>query len=55
MHTLVIKTGLLVRAFVINILLTMYFNSGKVADAYGVLEEAESIVHDDIIFNVKIC
>ncbi|KAL6339126.1 hypothetical protein AAG906_024277 [Vitis piasezkii] len=53
-HTLVIKTGFLVRASVINALLTMYFNSGKVADAYEVFEEAESTVHDDISFNVMI-
>ena len=53
-HTLVIKTGFLVRASVINALLTMYFNSGKVADAYEVFEEAESTVHDDITFNVMI-
>ncbi|XP_034689707.1 pentatricopeptide repeat-containing protein At3g49740 isoform X2 [Vitis riparia] len=53
-HTLVIKTGFLVRASVINALLTVYFNSGKVADAYEVFEEAESTVHDDITFNVMI-
>ena len=53
-HTLVIKTGLLVRASVINVLLTMYFNSGKVPNAYEVFEEVESTVHDDITFNVKI-
>ncbi|KAJ9709403.1 hypothetical protein PVL29_001061 [Vitis rotundifolia] len=53
-HTLVIKTGLSVRASVINALLTMYFKSGKVADAYEVFEEVESTVHDDITINVMI-
>ncbi|KAJ9710072.1 hypothetical protein PVL29_001510 [Vitis rotundifolia] len=53
-HTLVIKTRLSVRASIVNPLLTMYFNSGKVADAYEIFEEAESTVHDDITFNVTI-
>ncbi|KAJ9675843.1 hypothetical protein PVL29_024677 [Vitis rotundifolia] len=53
-HTLVIKTRLSVRASVVNALLTMYFNSRKVADAYEVFEEAKSTVHDDITFNVMI-
>ncbi|KAJ9686939.1 hypothetical protein PVL29_015687 [Vitis rotundifolia] len=52
-HTLVNKTGLSVRASIVNALLTVYFNSGKVA-AYEVFEEAESTVHDDITFNVTI-
>lgn len=37
----VIKTGFLGWASVVNALLTMYFNGGCVEDAYGVFEEAE--------------
>lgn len=53
-HSLVIKTGFLARASVINAMLTMYFNSGSVADAYEVFEEAEDDVHDQITYNAMI-
>lgn len=53
-HSLVIKTGYLVRASVVNALLTMYFNCGLVADAYEIFEEADDDVYDQITFNVMI-
>jgi pentatricopeptide repeat protein len=53
-HSLVIKTGYLVRTSVVNALLTMYFNCGLVADAYEVFEEVEDGVYDQITFNVMI-
>ncbi|KAK4843009.1 hypothetical protein QYF36_002731 [Acer negundo] len=51
-HSLVIKTGFLVRASVVNSLITMYFNCENVSDAYMVFEEAKSCVCDHISFNV---
>ncbi|XP_059439653.1 pentatricopeptide repeat-containing protein At3g49740-like isoform X1 [Corylus avellana] len=54
LHSLVFKTGYLVRASVVNALLTMYFNCGRVADAYEVFEEVETEVYDQITFNVMI-
>ncbi|KAK2656753.1 hypothetical protein Ddye_009805 [Dipteronia dyeriana] len=52
-HSLVIKTGFLVRASVVNSLITMYFNCENVADAYMVFEEAKCCcVCDHISFNV---
>ncbi|XP_052188588.1 pentatricopeptide repeat-containing protein At3g49740 [Diospyros lotus] len=53
-HALVIKTGFLIRASVINAMLTMYFSCGKVADAYEVFHEAEGAVHDQITYNAMI-
>ncbi|KAM7252317.1 hypothetical protein ACFE04_024200 [Oxalis oulophora] len=52
-HSLVMKTGFLVKPSVVNALITMYFNSGKILDAYVMFEEAES-VHDQITYNVMI-
>ncbi|GAV57686.1 PPR domain-containing protein/PPR_1 domain-containing protein/PPR_2 domain-containing protein/PPR_3 domain-containing protein [Cephalotus follicularis] len=53
-HSLVIKTGFLVRSSVVNSLITMYFNCGKVVDAHTVFEEAERFVYDQITYNVMI-
>lgn len=53
-HSLVIKTGFLVRASVINAMLTMYFNCGCVEEAYQVFEQAEKKVHDQITYNAMI-
>ncbi|KAF8404830.1 hypothetical protein HHK36_009719 [Tetracentron sinense] len=53
-HSLVIRTGFLVRVSVVNALLTMYFNCGIVRDAYEVFEEAEATMHDQITFNAMI-
>lgn len=53
-HLLVIKTGFMSRASVVNALITMYFNCGIVADACMVFEETESVVYDQITFNVMI-
>ncbi|KAL5753192.1 hypothetical protein ACOSQ2_023699 [Xanthoceras sorbifolium] len=51
-HSLVIKTGFLVKVSVVNALITMYFNCENVADACMVFEEAKSCVCDHISFNV---
>ncbi|KAG6702507.1 hypothetical protein I3842_07G037100 [Carya illinoinensis] len=53
-HSVVIKTGYLVRASVVNALVTMYFNCGLLVNAYEVFEEAEAGVYDQITFNVMI-
>ncbi|XAR50751.1 hypothetical protein NMG60_11005167 [Bertholletia excelsa] len=53
-HSLVIRTGFLGRASVINALLTMYFSCGHVNDAYGVFEEAAGTSHDQITYNAMI-
>ncbi|KAG9140465.1 hypothetical protein Leryth_016194 [Lithospermum erythrorhizon] len=53
-HSLVIKSGFMGRSSVVNALLTMYFKCKCVADAYGVFEEGESKVLDQISFNVVI-
>ncbi|CAK9143717.1 unnamed protein product [Ilex paraguariensis] len=53
-HSLVIKTGFIVRVSVINALLTMYTNCERVADAYGVFEDAENKVLDQITYNAMI-
>ncbi|XP_062005131.1 pentatricopeptide repeat-containing protein At3g49740 [Rosa rugosa] len=53
-HCLVIRTGFLGRASVVNALLTMYFNCASVAEAFEVFEEAEDGVYDQITFNVMI-
>lgn len=51
-HSLVIKTGFLVRVSVVNALITMYFNCGIFADASMIFEEARNFVYDNISFNV---
>ncbi|XP_057495386.1 LOW QUALITY PROTEIN: pentatricopeptide repeat-containing protein At3g49740-like [Actinidia eriantha] len=53
-HSLVIRTGFLGRASVVNAQLTMYFSWGNVEDAYEVFEEAEGRVHDQITYNAMI-
>ncbi|XP_022739630.1 pentatricopeptide repeat-containing protein At3g49740 [Durio zibethinus] len=53
-QALVVKTGFLVRASVVNAIITMYFNSEDVPKACQVFEEVESFVHDRITFNVMI-
>ncbi|KAF7130189.1 hypothetical protein RHSIM_Rhsim10G0195700 [Rhododendron simsii] len=52
-HSMVIKTGFLGRASVINAQLTMYFGCGNVNDAYEVFEEAEGL-RDEITYNAMI-
>lgn len=54
LHLLVIKTGFMCRTSVVNAMITMYFNCRIVADACKVFEEAESVVRDQITFNVMI-
>ncbi|KAF5946946.1 hypothetical protein HYC85_017174 [Camellia sinensis] len=54
LQSLVIKTGFLGRASVINAQVTMYFTCGNVSDAYKVFEEAEGKVHDQIMYNAMI-
>ncbi|XP_071731277.1 pentatricopeptide repeat-containing protein At3g49740-like [Rutidosis leptorrhynchoides] len=53
-HSLVIKTGYLVRASVTNALITMYFNFGDVTHAYKVFEETDKSIHDQITYNAMI-
>ncbi|KAK3001498.1 hypothetical protein RJ639_021744 [Escallonia herrerae] len=53
-HSLVIKTGYLVRTSVWNALLTMYFNCESVTDAYEVFEETAANGHDQITYNAMI-
>ena len=53
-HSLVFKTGFMARPSVVNALLTMYFKCKCVADAYGVFEDGEIEVFDQISFNVVI-
>lgn len=51
-HCLVTKTGFLIKPSVVNSLLTMYFNSECVGDAYKVFDDAE--VRDEITINAMI-
>ncbi|XP_048136997.1 pentatricopeptide repeat-containing protein At3g49740 [Rhodamnia argentea] len=51
-HCLVTKTGFLIKASVINSLLTMYFDSERVGDGYKIFDDAE--VRDEITFNAMI-
>lgn len=51
-HCLVTKTGFLIKASVVNSLLTMYFDSERVGDAYKIFDDAE--VRDEITFNAMI-
>lgn len=53
-HSAIIKTGFLVRASVINSLITMYFNCECVTDANEVFEEAEATIRDCITYNAMI-
>lgn len=53
-HSLVVKTGFLVRASVVNALITMYFNCEDVVGACSVFELAETSVRDQISFNAMI-
>nr|GEV92641.1 hypothetical protein [Tanacetum cinerariifolium] len=53
-HSLVIKTGFLVRASVTNALISMYFGFGDVGKAYKVFEEVEENVCDEITYNAMI-
>ncbi|XVF15381.1 hypothetical protein REPUB_Repub09cG0147500 [Reevesia pubescens] len=50
----VVKTGFLLRASVVNAMITMYFNCEDVVNACRVFEEVESFVRDQITFNVII-
>ncbi|XP_039000705.1 LOW QUALITY PROTEIN: pentatricopeptide repeat-containing protein At3g49740-like [Hibiscus syriacus] len=53
-QALVVKTGFLFRASVVNAAITMYFNCEDVVNACRVFEEVESFVYDPITFNVMI-
>ncbi|KAK4268333.1 hypothetical protein QN277_025005 [Acacia crassicarpa] len=53
-HSAVIKTGYLVRASVINSLITMYFSGECVADAFLVFEEVKATIRDCITYNAMI-
>ncbi|XVE86958.1 hypothetical protein DITRI_Ditri18aG0077300 [Diplodiscus trichospermus] len=53
-QALVVKTGFLLRASVVNAIITMYFNCEDVVNACQVFEEVESFVRDRITFNVMI-
>ncbi|CAK8575237.1 unnamed protein product [Lathyrus sativus] len=53
-HSIVFKTGFLVRTYVVNSLITMYSNCGCVANAYEVFEETEDGVRDHVMYNAMI-
>lgn len=53
-HSLAIKTGLLVRISVVNALITMYFNRENAEDACLAFDEVEDSAHDQITYNVMI-
>ncbi|XP_050204397.1 pentatricopeptide repeat-containing protein At3g49740 [Mercurialis annua] len=53
-HSLVVKTGSLVRPSVVNSLITMYFNRENVEEACLVFKEAEDSVRNQITYNVMI-
>ncbi|KAK4373057.1 hypothetical protein RND71_008441 [Anisodus tanguticus] len=53
-HSMVVKTGFLARASVINALVTMYFNCKNDFDAFGVFEEAGDEVPDPVTYNAMI-
>ncbi|XP_017235232.1 pentatricopeptide repeat-containing protein At3g49740 [Daucus carota subsp. sativus] len=53
-HSLVIKTGYLVKPSVVTALLTMYFDIGSVEDAYKVFEVGEGEGCDCISYNAMI-
>ncbi|XVF17473.1 hypothetical protein REPUB_Repub10bG0125300 [Reevesia pubescens] len=53
-QALVVKTGFLIRASVVNAIITMYFNCEDAVNARRVFEEVDSFVRDRITFNVMI-
>lgn len=53
-HSVVFKTGLLVRTSVVNSLISMYSNCGCVANAYEVFEETEGGARDHVTYNAMI-
>ncbi|XP_010276285.1 PREDICTED: pentatricopeptide repeat-containing protein At3g49740 [Nelumbo nucifera] len=53
-HSLVIRTGFLLRLSVLNAQLTMYFNCGMVEDAIMLFEETESTKRNQITCNAMI-
>lgn len=53
-HSMVIKTGFLSKASVINALITMSFNCKDASSAFLVFEGADALVRDQITFNVMI-
>lgn len=53
-HSATIKSGFLVRASVVNSLITMYFNCECVADAFVIFEEAKATIRDCITYNAMI-
>ncbi|XP_051117237.1 pentatricopeptide repeat-containing protein At3g49740 [Andrographis paniculata] len=50
-HSLIVKTGFLLKTSVVNSLLTMYFNGGSLADGYLIFEEVGCRVGDAITYN----
>ncbi|PHT48156.1 hypothetical protein CQW23_12364 [Capsicum baccatum] len=53
-HSMVVKTGFLAKASVINALVTMYFNCKNDFDAFRVFEEAGDEVPDPVTYNAMI-
>ncbi|GLT44252.1 hypothetical protein SLA2020_181610 [Shorea laevis] len=53
-HSLVVKSGSLVRASVVNALIIMYFNCEDGVGACSVFEQVETSVRDQITFHVMI-
>ncbi|XP_047318774.1 pentatricopeptide repeat-containing protein At3g49740 [Impatiens glandulifera] len=53
-HSLVIRTGFLDIPSVVNALLTMYFTSELVEDAFTVFHEVDFTIHDQITYNAMI-
>ncbi|PIA44271.1 hypothetical protein AQUCO_01700104v1 [Aquilegia coerulea] len=54
LHSLVIRTGFLVKVSVVNAQLTMYFNCGMIEEACEVFEEARTVTCNQITFNAMI-
>ncbi|KAL5067471.1 hypothetical protein RYX36_018358 [Vicia faba] len=53
-HSLVLKTGFLVRTSVVNSLISMYSNCGCIENAYDVFDETECGVRDHVTYNAMI-
>ncbi|XP_043705591.1 pentatricopeptide repeat-containing protein At3g49740 [Telopea speciosissima] len=53
-HSLIARTGFLLRVSVVNALLTMYFNCEVVHGAYDVFEEAKGTTCNQITYNAMI-
>ncbi|KAL5072384.1 hypothetical protein RYX36_011368 [Vicia faba] len=53
-HSLVLKTGFLVRTSVVNSLISMYSNCGCIENAYDVFDETECGVRDHVMYNAMI-